>query len=359
MATSSRRLRTRAGCAVGVLAAVGLWLAPARPAGADEAVTIDRDGWWYRARTAETPLGAPPVALPAPPSTVPDGAVAVGAVGGEPDKVAAIGIVVGAPPGSTVERFVLRLREIDEGAASLGAAGAAIVACPITSFWAGGPAGPWETRPEADCDTASAAGQRGDDGVWTFDLAPVAAAWLDPFTPVPADGILLAPAPGSTATFQVSFAGLAAGGYELDAVVREPAGPGEEEAGEPTGGEEVPVGAERGFEPASGSLGDLGPLPEPGATTPPPAPSPTPTRAGRAVAAPAVPAGASRSVFSGIPWAAVLLVPVAAALALATMVALGELGEPVAHVRERGVSRALAARERAAARRAEPEGGNQ
>lgn len=344
-----RSQRRRSAWAGALLLAVVPAVAAASPAGAQAQAAVDRDGWWYRVRTAETPLGAPPVTLPAPPSTVPDGAIAVGALAGEPDKVAAVGIVVEAPVGSTVERFVLRLREI-EGAATVGAAQAAIVACPITSFWAGGPAGPWETRPEADCEAASATGVRGADGTWTFDLASVARTWLDPFAAVPADGILLAPAPGSTATFQVSFAGLASGGYQLDVALREPE-TGPEDVVETGEGE---LGAERGeaFEPATGSLGELGPIG--GLEVPPPPPT---AEAGQAVAggrrqaaASAVPAAVSRSVFSGIPWAAVLLVPLAGGLALAAMVALGELGEPAVQVRERGVSRALAARERAVAR---------
>lgn len=355
------RVRAPRGClARAVWPAVvgaGVLAVGAAPAGAAEQASIDRDGWWYRARTAETPLGAPPVTLPAPPSTVPEGAIAVGAIGGEADKVAAVGIVLAAPAGSTVERFVLRLREISTGAATLGASGAAIVACPITSFWAGGPAGPWETRPEADCGAASAAGRRGDDGTWTFDLAPVARAWLDPFAAVPADGVLLMPAPGSTATFQVSFADLASGGYALDVALAPPPEPGApaEPAGEP-GFEPVGERGDVGFEPGSATL-DLGqPALPPGPT--PPGETPEPAGGGRRpTAAPAVPVAATRSVFSGIPWAAVLLVPLAAGLALLAMVALGELGEPVAHVRERGVSRALAARERAAGRAGTSQGG--
>lgn len=358
-AVADRRGRPGRGLRVAslVVGAGAVCAATVVPAGAADQATIDRDGWWYRARTAETPLGAPPVPLPAPPSTVPEGAIAVGAIGGEPDKVAAVGIVLAAPVGSTVERFVLRLREVDAGAATVGAAQAAIVACPITSFWAGGPSGPWETRPEADCDVAAVAGRRADDGTWTFDLAPVARAWLDPFAAVPADGVLLAPAAGSTATFQVSFADLASGGYALDVALAPPP-----EVGAPVatdGTPELEPGGERGdvgFEPGSASLGDLGPAPEPGPASPP-AQGPTTQGGRRPVAAPALPAAASRSVFSGIPWAALLLVPVALGLALATTVALGELGEPVALVRERGVSRALAARERAEARRRTAQGG--
>ena len=164
------------------------------------AVTADKEGWWNAA--ADATAGTP---LPPPPSTVPAGAIAVGAAGGQPDKVAAIGIVLDAERGSVVERFVLTLKEAEGPGAQQGE-GAAIVACPVTAFFAPEENGALADAPEADCEAAQAEGTRADDGTWTFDLAPIADAWLDPFGTLNPNGIRLNP--GGETPFQVSLTGM-------------------------------------------------------------------------------------------------------------------------------------------------------
>lgn len=163
-------------------------------------VTADKEGWWSASAdaTAETPL-------PPPPSTVPAGAIAVGAAGGQPDKVAAIGIVLDAKRGSVVERFVLTMKEA-EGTGAQQGEGAAIVACPVTAFFAPEENGALADAPDADCEVAHAEGSRADDGTWTFDLAPIADAWLDPFGTLNPNGIRLNP--GGETPFQVSLTGM-------------------------------------------------------------------------------------------------------------------------------------------------------
>ena len=165
-----------------------------------EPVTADKEGWWSAA--ADATAGTP---LPPPPSTVPAGAIAVGAAGGQPDKVAALGIVLNAERGSVVERFVLTLKEA-EGAGAQQGEGAAIVACPVTAFFAPEENGALADAPEADCEAAQAEGTRADDGTWTFDLAPIADAWLDPFGTLNPNGIRLNP--GGDTPFQVSLTGM-------------------------------------------------------------------------------------------------------------------------------------------------------
>ena len=163
-------------------------------------VTADKEGWWSAA--ADATAGTP---LPPPPSTVPAGAIAVGAAGGQPDKVAALGIVLNAERGSVVERFVLTMKEAEGPGAQQGE-GAAIVACPVTAFFAPEENGALADAPEADCEAAQAEGTRADDGTWTFDLAPIADAWLDPFGTLNPNGIRLNP--GGETPFQVSLTGM-------------------------------------------------------------------------------------------------------------------------------------------------------
>jgi hypothetical protein len=112
--------------------------------------------------------------------------------------------VLDAPKGSSVQTFTLTLKEADDTGAQQNSASAAIVACPITDFFAGDENGKLSDAPAADCDVATAKGARNDDGTWTFDLAAIANAWLDPFGTVAANGLRFDPGPG---TFQVSLTG--------------------------------------------------------------------------------------------------------------------------------------------------------
>jgi hypothetical protein len=81
---------------------------------------------------------------------------------------------------------VLRLKESDASGANVGADKAKVLACPATSPWGPGQNANWQDRPVADCSVGSAEGARGEDGVWTFDLATIGRLWADPFAPLPA-----------------------------------------------------------------------------------------------------------------------------------------------------------------------------
>jgi hypothetical protein len=172
----------------------------------DGVARADKEGWWNRTTggASDTPAGGvvPPAVLP---ESVPEGAIAVAAVGGEPQKVAALGVVLDAPRGSVVEQLVLTLKEAEGTGAQQNPEEAAIVACPIVDFFAGVENGSFQDAPEADCEVASATGERAEDGTWTFDLTAIADAWLDPFGTVGANGIRFDPVEG---TFQVSFTGV-------------------------------------------------------------------------------------------------------------------------------------------------------
>lgn len=181
----------------------------------------DKEGWWNRTSgsTSDTPAGGvvPPSVLP---ESVPEGAIGVAAVGGEPQKVAALGIVLDAERGAVVERLVLTLKEAEGTGAQQNPEEAVVVACPILDFFAGVENGSFQDAPEADCELASSTGERSDDGTWTFDLTTIADAWLDPFGTVAANGIRLDPGDG---TFQVAFTGVEDATFDVAIT------PGEEE----------------------------------------------------------------------------------------------------------------------------------
>ena len=307
------------------------------------AVTADKEGWWNAA--ADATAGTP---LPPPPSTVPAGAIAVGAAGGQPDKVAAIGIVLDAERGSVVERFVMTLKEAEGPGAQQGE-GAAIVACPVTAFFAPEENGALADAPEADCEAAQAEGTRADDGTWTFDLAPIADAWLDPFGTLNPNGIRLNP--GGETPFQVSLTGMEDAAF--DVAISPP-----QEDDDPF--DSVTTTVPGGFGGSSSSGGSSGSSGSGGITvTPPPEvavgddQSPVTTVAAGAddEAAPEIEgeeAAVSRAgdTSGNLPFGVWLLLLVALALALLAMWHLGPAGR-VPHTktqRSGGVSRALAAR---------------
>lgn len=183
----TRTLRIAAVCLLAVFAA-----APAEASGTARA---DKEGWWSSTgRTA-------PAAVP---ETVPKGAIGIAATGGNVTKVAAIGVVLDAQKDSKVERFTLTMKEASGTGAQQNSSAAAIVACPITGFFTGDENGKLADAPVADCKVAKSNGKRNDNGTWTFDLAAIANAWLDPFGTVSANGLRFDPVGGS---FQVSLTG--------------------------------------------------------------------------------------------------------------------------------------------------------
>ena len=322
------------------------------PVGAQEAggATIEQVGWWNRLNDAplETGVASPP----APPTNVRAGDIAVGAVGGDPDKVAAVGITIDAAPGSTVASMTLTLKE--HAGTSANAAGATIVACPAGEFWAAGENAAWATRPPGDCEAAEAVGKRAEDGTWTFDLTSIGAQWVD--GTLQPNGVVLQEKVDNPVAFQVTFVGRNEGAPVVELQASGGGGEDDEFAGGDTGavtdgGGDVSSGETPSFD--TGAPIDVGaaPIADPGA---PPAVAP----GGDAPAAgggggQTEEAGAPRepdhTVLGNLPLGTLLLLPILAGVALLGAYLLGPAGEPLAVIRERGVSRALAARERATA----------
>ena len=328
---------------------------------------LTQDGWWNRAQgrqeaEPENPL-RPVIGGTVPsPSTVPPDGLGVGAVLGEPDKVAAVGFLLEAPLDAFVDRLVLTLKESGAANANANAAAGAIVACPITDFWASVKNGDFVNRPACD-DAAAVPGVRGADGTWTFDLTLTGSSWLD--GTLTQNGVLLKEAVEPPVSFQVSFGDLTTQSISLEFAS---SGGGFSASSDFTFDETVPeetfdTGSTESStfdDSASASTFDSGDTTgtgsfSSGATTAtgaaPPAAAPsaqvaTPT-------ATAAPIAATTDLLGGIPAAAVVLVGLLVlGLALFLGLVLGPLAAPVpAPVRSGGVSQALAARSTAPDRR--------
>lgn len=320
------------------------------PAGAQTAsqsgATVNQTGWWSRANAVpSTPapgVTLPPLTAPPPPG-VPAGTMAAGATGGQADKIAAVGIVPGTLSG-TVERATLTIPEAKSGT-QINNPGpdAAILACPITQFWVGASNGQWNNLPPFDCAMAKAAGTRGPSGVWTWDITSIAALWLTPGGLSP-NGVALVPdVPSSSrATYQVVLTATPADiGVELDATPTTRT--------TITGAPVAPTTTPATSRASGATTGTSRPSPTaPSATT---APAPTTTAPAQSAAPPQRTSVSSRAaaILGNFPGGTFLLVPVALISAALLMFVYGPLGDPVTGVaREGGVSRALAARERAA-----------
>jgi hypothetical protein len=331
---------------------------PAGALAAAEGATIDKTGWWGRANSAtSTPAG--PVTVPPPPG-VPEGDLAVGRIGSEPSAIAAVGIQPDDGPGATVESFVLTLREDPDARGNQSTEDAAIVACPITSFWTGGENGTWDTRPEYDCAAASAPGVRSDDGTWTFDLAAVGALWFDTFGTIRADGVALVPDDTGDGSFQVVWQG----GDTIDVELRsEPGGTREDPFASPSSDPPADAGLSSG--PGGGGSSILSPprvTTPPTVATPPAVPAPPAVSdaapdaaedevAGAPVSTETPPASRAGTLIGNLPAAGLLLVPFALATMFAMSYWLGPAGQPSTIDRRGGVSRALALRARTAQER--------
>src|SRR5688500_9365607 len=160
------------------------------------AVTVDRDGWWDRASDPGRPPTSPGLPFP-----VPANALATSASGGEPDKVAAVGILLDVEP-ERFQRLLLNMKEAADPGTNVGTNAAAVNACAITSSWASVKDGDWASRPVADM-SACVAGARSTDGVWSFDLSPFARGWLA--GSLAATGVLLVENVNPPSTFQVAW----------------------------------------------------------------------------------------------------------------------------------------------------------
>lgn len=305
--------------------------------------TVDKVGWWHEKNVAtETPAAI--VTVPPPPG-VPGGTLAVGAVNGDADRLTAIGILPDAVPGDTITSFTLTIKEAASPAVNANSTGAKIVACPITSFWVKAENGTWVTKPEFDCELAKAAGTRAASGTWSFNLLPIGEVWTDPAGTVTADGIVLVEDVDTPEAFQTVFATEGEGAL----VVSISSTPGEPPTTEPTvappfedtGGSFDP-GAAGGFEVPDLGFGSapVGGLPAPAVTTPTTNAQAAPPTATTPVAS------SSPNVLGNLPGGLVLAVPLFLALLALLSFSLGPAGEPAVAGRQRGVSRALAARER-------------
>jgi hypothetical protein len=309
---------------------------------------VVQTGWWSRTNepAPETGLLAPP-SVPAP--GAPAGTLPVAVASGERQRIAAIELKLDGKPGATVDTLQLALRESDEPGTQVSPELAMITACPVTeTFWVGGENGTWKNQPEFDCEVLSAPGERDKNGVWTFDLAFLAADWLargyDSSTAV----VLVGEQAGDTGeplSFQVAFDGDKTKGIGLVAstspsTATAPIAPAPSVAGAPaTTGSAGPVGG--GTVPTGG----VGSVPSGGAAPgapvaaagdqPSPAAAPASSEQVEPVAAPQLPwhAGLGKPMF--------LLLPLVLMLAYLLMLANGPAAQPTGGSSRRGVSRAL------------------
>lgn len=350
MTTSRREAARRLAIALAALAVSAIALAtPSTPVaeaqtGSKAGATIDQTGWWSQTNAVPASpvpgVTLPPVTVPAPPS-VPAGTIAIGATAGQIDKVAAVGIAPEVTDG-VVDHAILTVAEAANGQ-QLNNTGseAVIVGCPITQFWVGGPNGQWSNVPPNSCTSGKVVGTRSPDGVWTFDLTLIAAQWLTAGALAPNGVVLLPEVPSpSGATFQVVLNG-------------DPSSIGIDLAASPPAPSTTAAAAAPAATTAPASGGGS-PPPVTGAT---PETTAVPTATTAAVVKTATPVGDSRSdkILGNLPAAVILLALLALIVGILLMVALGPLGEPATGIaREGGVSRALAARERAATDIAKP-----
>ena len=180
-----------------------------------EAVSAEKTGWWnslqgIESGTPAAPIGGVYPGFPQQATGVPPGDFAAALRAGEVDKVGAIGILVDAPVGATVEEFTMTLTESADPSANNGSSAvAAITACPIVAYWVEGENARFNGRPEADCNLASIPGVRDAEGRWTFDLKLYGQAVLSAATTFGQNGVLLMPTGAAPETFQVTWAGIA------------------------------------------------------------------------------------------------------------------------------------------------------
>lgn len=337
--------------AVGVIAVLGLLpTALAQDEGSATAgAELTQDGWWNRAKGPQSGEPPNPVrsniggSVPAP-ATVPANGLGVGAAGGDLDKVAAIGIILDAPPDAIVDSLVLTLRETPENGSNVNSSSAVIVACPITEFWAGVKNGDFVNRPACD-EGQHIPGKRGADGTWTFDLTTLATAWLDPTGELSQNGVLLREAVEPPVSFQTSLSDISTGKVTVDfaATGGSEDFDAEEFTDDAAGGDpggSLDAGGAGGFD-AGATFAEAPSFPDTAA-------GPATVPGGQSAAA--LPPGrpiSSIGVFSKLPLPGVtLLALVVIGAGILLGLVLGPLGSPaVATVRSGGVSRALAERE--------------
>lgn len=294
---------------------------------AAEGARLSQDGWWARNSASVPP--------------VPADALGVAAAAGDPERVAAVGIVVDLPPGAHLENLTLVLPEVAGPEANVNSRVALLTACPIKKGWFADKAGAWDRRPEYDCTGARADGTRAGDGTWSFDLTPIARQWL---AGTPENGVAIVENVGAPTSFALALRNIASGGAALSVYFTqgEPSSTPEPEP------EVSPPTSDQSEQPAEELPGE--PLAEASAG----APATTDTTAVPEVRL-AEPAG-SRALASGrragdlmgnLSPGTVLLIPLVLAIAWAVGMTLGPAGDPKGRRhRMGGVSRAMAARAR-------------
>jgi hypothetical protein len=327
----SPRLRTRWARVAAVAFCGCAAILPVGPVQAQEAV-VPKDAWWNRFAGPQESTGLPALPLP-PPSTVPADAIAVGALNGQVDKVAAVGLRIDVPAGMQIDELLLVLRLSDTPGANVAADEARVFACPATSLWGTATNGDWINRPSADCDAGFAYGEFGTDGsLVSFDLTRMGPLWLDPSTGFEQNGVVLAlDAEQSAENAQLSFLNVESGRVDAFLVVSPaPTDPTPAPTPRPS---QAPAFIEE-FIPGT---------PARPATTSAPAPTPAPTPQPVAQRSTGI---RPPDLWGGLPWTVFLLVPLAAVLAVGTGMALGPAGEPTgSRVRKGAVTRALERRE--------------
>lgn len=307
---------------------------------------VVKAGWWWVANEPPPETGV--LAAPQPPApNVPKGAIPVGAIGGDPEKVSAIEVRLKAATGSGVRSFEMVLRESDEPGANANPEAARILACPVTElFWADGSAAAWKDQPSYDCESAAARGKRTKKGLWRFDLTEVATRWLAEGS-TDSRSVVLVEDVEAPESFQVTFDGAKDEGVGL-ALRATPPPPSSSGGGGVVGGSTTGVGTGSGggsslgggggaplggggSAPLTGSGADSGPVGDAAAGDA--------GEAGQEAIAPV--AAALPAWYSGIPRPAFVLLPLALALAYLVMLSLGPGGRPVPTTGRHGVSRAL------------------
>jgi hypothetical protein len=206
-------------------------------------VSLDRHGWWYKAR--QQPVsGLLPVPVLAP--TVPEGGLYVA---NDPTGPLGVSAARFHAPGAGGGTLTLTIAPGSNPSAEL------ILACPTQSEWGAAQGGDWEARPAADCDAAGVEGRLSEDGTqisWELHEAHKKGDAFD---------VVLTPAPDTPTPFQISFEQPTAQALvPTPASDTEPGGGGGDPGGglgpDPGFGDDFGFGEAGGFDPGQAFLDD-------------------------------------------------------------------------------------------------------
>lgn len=316
--------------------------------------TLTKTGWWARSneQAPETGLLAPP-SLPA--LAAPAGSLPVSALAGEAERITALEFTLEGAKDAEVGSVGLALKETADPAANPNSASGTVTACLMTeAFWVAVDNGAWVTRPTYDCAAGAVAGTRDGNGVWTFDLTPLASRWLAEdreFAPAivlvsspPTEPAATDTSEPASTTFQVAFDKSA--GVGLVAKTLAPTEDDEpvDEESQPDAETEPVDGAAEGA--GGGGLGGVGggtvdnALPAAPPVEPAP-PTETETPLTQTAAEAIAPVAAPVLAWHDAIGARALLAVPALLLAYLVMLAMGPAGQPAVGGGRRGVSRAL------------------